>query len=110
MRAQGLARQQRIVEAVEKGKFFTREQIEQLFFRDIASSRVVCSRTLKKLADRKQVKRKRSFVGEQFTYYSGSWNQKAKHYVLLNCVCVALVSTGQKGPGYMPSCMSITAG
>lgn len=91
VRKQGLARQQKIIETVERGKFFTREQLEQLFFRDIASSRTVCSRVLKRLADRKQLKRKRTYIGEQFTYYVGSWNQKAGHYVLLNWVYVALV-------------------
>ena len=49
------------------------------------------------MADRKQVKRKRSFVGEQFTYYSGSWNQKANHYILLNWVYVALIKNRPQG-------------
>ncbi len=97
MRQQGLARQHKIIETIERGKFFTREQIEQLFFRDISSARVVCSRTLKKLADRKQVKRKRSFIGEQYTYYAGAWNQKAQHYILLNWAYVALVKHLPKG-------------
>lgn len=97
MRKQGLARQRRIVETVERGKFFTREQIEQLFFRDIRSSTVVCSRTLKKLVERKQLKRKRTYIGEQFTYYTGAWNQKAGHYVLLNWVYVALMKHRPEG-------------
>lgn len=52
---------------------------------------------MKKLADRKQVKRKRSFVGEQYTYYAGSWNQKANHYILLNWVYVALMKNRPQG-------------
>jgi len=91
-RAIGKNRDAAILELVEKCKFISREQVQQLIFPG-QEYRQKCCQRLQKLHQAKKIKRHRADVAAPYVYFPAgvTWNQKTEHYLTLNWVYVALV-------------------
>lgn len=78
-----------VVEAVAEGRYLSREQIQELFFRGM-SAPTKCQERLRKLTRAKQLKRKR--LADGFVYYYDKWSEKAGHWIAMNWVYTAMVT------------------
>lgn len=84
----GNLRDRQIEKLIGELGFLCREQIQALLFKDAQKA----SARLKKLFDRKRLKRKRLDIEESYIYYSPgkNWTNKSKHTMLTNWLYVAL--------------------
>lgn len=85
------ARDKALLAEVAEGKYYLREQLQELFFRGIQGPQKAQER-LRKLYHSKELKRRR--VGSQggYVYYTEKWSEKYAHWLMLNWVKVAFVS------------------
>lgn len=90
-RAAGKSRDAAILQAVEKCKFISRDQVQALVFGH--DYRQKCCDRLLKLYKSKRLKRKRIDAAQPYVYFlpGEKWNQKAEHYLAANWVYIALV-------------------
>ena len=79
-----------LLQEVATGRFYLREQLQGLFFRNLRGPQKAQER-LRKLYGAKQLKRRR--VGSQggYIYYLDRWSEKYAHWLALNWVYVSLV-------------------
>lgn len=85
-RIYGYNRDKLIVETIEKCKCLDAEQIELLFFKNTCnptSAKIQCQNRLRKLTEKKLVKRWRMDLDESYKYFINDFSQK-EHIVLLN--------------------------
>ena len=78
-----------VVAALADARYLTREQVQALLFPGMTAA-TKCQERLRKLTERKQVKRKRTAEG--FVYYGEKWSEKWRHWVAVNWVYVSLVT------------------
>lgn len=90
-RAAGKSRDAAILQAVEKCKFISRDQVQALVFGH--NYRQKCCDRLLKLYKVKRLKRKRIDAAQPYVYFlpGEKWNQKAEHYLAVNWVYIAMV-------------------
>jgi hypothetical protein len=80
-----------VLEEINEGRFWLREQLQELYFGRTQGPQKAQER-LRKLHAGKLIKRKR--VGSQggYIYYTEKWSEKYNHWLVINWVKVALVS------------------
>lgn len=90
-RAAGKSRDAAIIQAVEKCKFISRDQVQALVFGH--DYRQKCCDRLLRLYKLKKLKRKRADAAQPYVYFlpGEKWNQKAEHYLVTNWVYIAMV-------------------
>jgi len=79
-----------VLEEIAEGRYWLREQLQELYFRSTQGPQKAQER-LRKLHKDKLVKRRR--VGSQggYVYYAEKWSEKYNHWLLINWVKVAFV-------------------
>jgi hypothetical protein len=80
-----------VLEEINEGRFWLREQLQELYFGRTQGPQKAQER-LRKLHADKLVKRKR--VGSQggYIYYADKWSEKYNHWLVINWVKVAMVN------------------
>jgi hypothetical protein len=80
-----------VLSEIEEGRFWLREQIQELYFKATQGPQKAQER-LRKMHRDKMVKRRR--VGSQggYIYYTDKWSEKYAHWLAVNWVKVAFVS------------------
>jgi hypothetical protein len=87
----GKQRDKQIQELIETSGPFCRDQVQQLIFPRHKGTQK-CNQRLNRLFSLGKVKRIRYGSSEQYIYYTGRWNQKAEHALMVNWIYVSLLA------------------
>lgn len=86
----GRERDNKIVQLISEAGPFTRDQIQQLVFPSHKWPQK-CRERLNKLVQRKRIKRIHFGNEHGYVYYTGAWNQKSEHALMVNWVYTSLL-------------------